>query len=142
LRRGPYVIAACLEESLSETPLELKGLFVDIYDAKLRVHDKVTLKPGQRAWLLDLNRLEKGKAQPIASAGRFETWTPLEQGVEFELSAPEGITIVSRLRLPKRPRSLRVGGQVLTDYTWHEKSQTVFFQSPKYVQKQTVRILW
>ena len=143
LRRGPYVIAACLEESISDTPLELKGLFVNIYDAKLTVQDKVTLKPGQRTWLIDLNRLEKGKAQPIASAGRFETWTQLAQGVEFELSAPEGITIVSRLRLPKRPRSLHVGDQNVTDFTWHQQSQTVFFKSPgAAAPKETIRILW
>ncbi|MCP4454371.1 MAG: hypothetical protein GY809_23185, partial [Planctomycetes bacterium] len=142
LRRGPYVIAACLEDSLSDAPLALDGLFVDIYDAKLTVHNRVTLKPGQRAWLIDLNRLEQGKAQPVASAGRFETWIPLERGVAFELSAPTGITIVSRVRLPKRPRSLHVGDQAVTDYTWHEESQTVFFRSPRDVHRQAVRILW
>ena len=141
LRRGPYVIAACLEDSLSRTPLTLEGQYVDIYDANLTVHDTVTLKPGQRAWLMDLSRLDPGETQPIASAGRIETWTPLEHGVEFELSAPRGITIVSRLRLPKRPTSLHVGAQT-ADFSWHEQSRTLFFKSPKDVHKQVVRILW
>ncbi len=142
LRRGPYVIAACLEESVSDIPLELEGLFVDIYDAKLSVHDKVTLQPGQRAWLMDLNQLEPGKAQPIASAGRFETWKESKNGVEFELTAPDGIKIVSRIRLPKRPRRILIEGHELTGYTWHKKSQTLFFESPKGDSRQAVKILW
>ena len=89
LRRGPYVIAACLRESINETPLELKGLFLDIYDANLPVLNRVTLQPGQQTWLLDLNRLDPDKAEPVASAGRFETWAQLDRGIEFVLSGPE-----------------------------------------------------
>ncbi len=142
LRRGPYVIAACLEDSVSDTPLEFEGLFVDIYDAKLSVHDKVTLKPGQRAWLMDLSRLEQGKAQPIASAGRFEAWKDFENGVEFELTGPEGIKIVSRLRVPKRPKSIQINGNNMTEYTWDSTSQTLFFESPAGFSRQMVKVLW
>jgi len=142
LRRGPYVIAACLEESISDSPLELKGLFVDIYDAKLSVLKKVTLQPGQRAWLLDLNRLEKGRAQPIASAARFETWKDLENGVEFEQTAPEGIRIVSRVCLPKRPTRILIGDQALTEYTWDKGSRTLFYESPASISRQVVKIFW
>jgi hypothetical protein len=142
LRRGPYVIAACLDESISQTPLDLNGLFVDIYDAGLSVHDRVTLKPGQRAWLMDLNRLEPGKAQPIASAGRFETWKDMGNGIEFELTGPEGIKIVSRLRLPKQPRRVMIGEAQLTEYTWDNTSLTLFFESPVGTLGRKVRIFW
>ena len=142
LRRGPYVIAACLRESISETPLELKGQFVDIYDANLPVLDGVTLQPGQQTWLLDLNRLDPDKAEPVASAGRFETWTQTDHGVEFTLSAPTGVRIVSRIRLPKRPTSITIEDRELTDYQWHEESRTVFFESPTGVSRQHVKIAW
>jgi hypothetical protein len=142
LRRGPYVIAACLRESVSETPLELKGLFVDIYDANLPVLEGVTLEPGQQAWLLDLDRLDPDRPEPIASAGRFETWTQTDHGVEFVLSAPEGVRIVSRIRLPKRPTSIMMEGRELTEYQWQEKSRTVFFESRAGIPRQTVKILW
>jgi hypothetical protein len=142
LRRGPYVIAACLRESVSEAPLELKGLFVDIYDANLPVLDAVTLQPGQRAWLLDLNRLEPDKAQLVASAGRFETWTPMDHGVEFVLTAPEGVRIVSRLRLPKRPTTIQSGERELSGYQWHDESHTVRFETLPGVSRQQVKIVW
>ncbi len=142
LRRGPYIIAACLEDSIGDAPLELDGLYLDLFDARLSVHNKVILKPGQRAWLLDLNSLEPGKAQPVASAGRFESWTPLDHGVQFELSAPEGVTVVSRIRLPQAPKTIQVGEQAFTDYTWDAQSQTVFMASPKHVGKQNFKIVW
>lgn len=142
LRRGPYVIAACLRESLSEKPLELKGLFVDLYDANLPVLDSVTLQPGQQAWLLDLNRLDRDKAQPVASAGRFETWKPMEHGVEFTLSVPTGVRIVSRLRLPQRPTTISSGDRELTGYQWHQESRTVCFESPTGASRQQIKILW
>ncbi len=142
LRRGPYVIAACLRESVSEAPLELKGLFVDIYDANLPVLDAVTLQPGQQAWLLDLNRLEPDKAQPVASAGRFESWTPTDHSVEFVLTAPGGVRIVSRLRLPERPTSIQSGERELSGYQWHQESHTVCFESIPGVSRQQVKIVW
>jgi hypothetical protein len=142
LRRGPYVIAACLQESIGGEPLELKGLFVDVYDANLPVLDAVMLQPGQQAWLLDLNRLDASKVEPIASVGRFESWTQTDRGVEFTLSAPTGVRIVSRIRIPKRPTSITIADQELTEYEWHEPSRTVFFESPAGVSRQTIEVQW
>jgi hypothetical protein len=142
LNRGPYVIAACLEDSISEKPLELKGLFVDVFDNALSVHESVTVKPGQRAWLMDLNKLEKDKAEPIASAGRIETWKTVDNGVEFELTAPKAVTIVTRLRLPKKPAMMTIDGEDFAGYTWDDKSRTVFFTSPEIKGRQIVRIGW
>jgi hypothetical protein len=142
LNRGPYVIAACLEDSISEQPLELKGLFVDIFDAQLPVLETVTLKPGQRAWLMDLNKLQKGKAEPVACAARIEVWKEIDSGVEFQLTGTKDVNIVSRIRLPKQPARMTIDGQDFTNYTWHEKSKTVFFASPAIKEVQAVTIHW
>ena len=115
---------------------------MDIYDANLPVLDGVTLQPGQQAWLLDLNRLDQDNAEPVASAGRFETWMQTDQGVEFVLSAPEDVRIVSRIRTPKRPTSIKSGDRELSGHQWHEESHTVCFESPAGVSRQQVKILW
>ena len=142
LNRGPYIIAACLEESISSKPLELNGLFVDIFDEKLSVLENVNIKPGQRAWLIDLNKLTDGIAEPIASAGRIESWTKLDNGIEFEMTATKDVNIVSRLRLPKQPKSITIDGNNFTDYTWDKKSKAIFYKSPEIVNQQNVKILW
>jgi hypothetical protein len=142
LNRGPYVIAACLQDSVSDKPLELSGLFMDVFDDKLSILEQVTVNPGQSAWLMDLTKLQNGKAQPLASAARFETWKETDSGVEFELTAPEGVTIVSRVRLPKQPLSMTIDAAAFTDFTWDEKSKTVFFKSPEIKDLQRVSMKW
>ena len=142
LNRGPYIIAACIEESISDQPLELKGLFVDIFNAELPVQENVTLRPGQRAWLMDVNKLEENKAEPVASAARFERWKEIDDGLEFELTNPKDVVVATRIRLPKQPTKMMVGQEEFADYTWHEKSKTMFFKLPINQQKQTIKILW
>jgi len=70
LRRGPYVIAAGLDESVSEEPTELHGRFVNLFDAELQVNSSVQIAPGSRYFLVDLDRVKGGTAQVIASAGK------------------------------------------------------------------------
>ena len=142
LKRGPYVLAACLEESINDEPFKLDGLFVDIFDENLPVLDEVVLKPGQRGWLMDLNKLSEGQAEPIASAARIETWKTIDNGVEFELTGTEGVNIVTRMRLPKQPQTMTIDGKEFNDFTWNEKSRTVFFKSPPIDKRQKVRIDW
>ena len=91
---------------------------------------------------MDLNKLPEGGAEPIASAARIETWNQIENGVEFELTAPKDVTIVSRIHLPKEPRKMTIDDRECTDFNWDQKGKTVFFKSPPIEQKQTVRILW
>jgi len=142
LNRGPYTIAACLGNSISEQPLELKGMFVDIFSAELPICETVSLKPGQCTWLFDLNKLQSEKAEPVASAARIEVWREIDSGVEFELTCPKEVNIVSRIRLPKKPSMMTVDNKNFTNYVWHEESKTIFFKSPANEGVQLVKILW
>ena len=55
LRRGPYVLGAGLDESLVKDPKQLSGRFVSLFDPDLRVQKTVTLEPGSRCFLLDVD---------------------------------------------------------------------------------------
>jgi len=66
----------------------------------------------------------------------------MDHGVDFLLSAPEGIRIVSRIRVPKRPTKIVMGDRELSEYQWHQESHTVCFESPTGVSRQRVKILW
>ena len=142
LKRGPYVIAACLEESVSDKPLVLEGLFVDIYNAKLEVVEKVVLKPGQRAWLMDMDKLEKGKNEPVASSARFESWSENVDGVKFELKSPKNVKVVGRVRLSSKPGRMVVDGKAFDGFSWDDKSSTLFFDLGKDSMKHNVELLW
>jgi hypothetical protein len=67
LRRGPYVIAAGLDESLPGEPLLLSGRFINLFDPELRVTNHVSLAPGSRYFLLDLDQ-KRGGGEPVVLA--------------------------------------------------------------------------
>jgi len=132
LRRGPYLIASVLEESTSDEPLRLKGSFIDLLSAELPVRSSMTLKPGQRVWLLDLKKVKLEGKEPavLAAAGRVETWKPSEKGVTYTLSSPEGVCVSARLSLPQEPNSVSVDGKPCEETSWHKPSKTFFLQHP------------
>lgn len=71
LRRGPYVVAAGLEESVpGAPPVTLKGRFVDLFDPELPIRAEVALEPGRRALLRDLDFPGAGDPQVVAAACR------------------------------------------------------------------------
>ncbi len=96
IRRGPYVIASVMTESVSDSPLELKGRFVDLLDAGLRIADRVIVPPGKQALLYDLDYA----GAPIS-----------ERGVSIgELRLP-----ISETRLPISGTRLPIGKAMVPD---------------------------
>jgi hypothetical protein len=68
LRRGPYVVAAGLDESPVSGTKELHGKFVNLFDPELRVQTDFTLRPGSRHLLLDLERVRSRETTVLAAA--------------------------------------------------------------------------
>ena len=71
LERGPFVIAAVLDESQSKSPLTLTGTFIDLFDPTLPILSTKTVQPNTQAYLFDVNRAATGnKPQVLAAAAR------------------------------------------------------------------------
>ena len=68
LRRGPYVIAAGLDESIGGSPDVLKGRFVNLFDADLKVNRNVTIDPGSRYFLIDLDKVTQNEPKVLAAS--------------------------------------------------------------------------
>ncbi len=127
-RRGPYLIAAVMTESTSDEPLTLNGSFVNLFDASLQVVDQATVRPGERAWLLDLNRV-KGKGPVVlASSCRIESLTEENGAVKLEAVSPSEIDAVSLIKLDAKPSSVKVDGAEPDAVRWDEKSKTLYFK--------------
>lgn len=127
LRRGPYVIAAVLDESTSDRPLVLRGRFADLLDPKLPVLTTKKVATGQRALLYDLNRAPAAPAV-IASASRIFDLRRSEGRVTFRSGGPSGTRCATLLTLPSKPRSVAVRlGQtpVPVEWLWDGASETL-----------------
>ena len=70
LRRGPYLIGAGLDESVPGEAKTLQGRFVNLFDPELKVQTAVTLTPGARVFLLDLDAAQAAGPTVLASACR------------------------------------------------------------------------
>ncbi|WP_165251913.1 hypothetical protein [Paludisphaera soli] len=131
LHRGPYVIAAGLESAEGESDHVLKGRFVDLFDADLKVVDSVTLDPAKRSLLLDLDRVPSKGPRVLAAAGRVTDEAPKGDGLAFFVRGPQEITASVRVALPRAPKSVAVAGQPLADaQSWDEASKTLLIRFP------------
>lgn len=120
LRRGPYLAASGLDESIDAPARVLKGRFINLFDPELRVRESVELTPAGRFFLLDLDRraapnqtvlASACKALPDGHANRPGTWV-----VEGVAKTPA----VVLLRQERRPSKVSLDGQPLETWTYSE----------------------
>jgi hypothetical protein len=130
LRRGPYIIAAVLDESCTDQPLRLTGHFLDLLDPALAVRDQVQVQPGSQAWLLDLSQVRGERPLLLAAAGRVESWRVENGKLHYTISSPEGVHVSTRILLDKAPQSVEVDGKPCQTTEWDEASKTLLLHHP------------
>jgi hypothetical protein len=128
LRRGPYVIAAGLDESIEGNPRQLHGRFANLFDPELRVVSEVTLEPGSRRLLLDLDASDLPKSSLLASAckalAKEETSTRLAYAVEGIGRTPA----ILLLRSPKTPRRVILAGEPAKEFEYSENEKLLWLR--------------
>jgi hypothetical protein len=132
LRRGPYVIAAGLEPDAPGRSHTLKGRFVDLFDAGLKVVDSVPLAPTTRALLVDLDKAPKAP-RVLAAACRVTGESPAaDGGLTFVARGPKDTTAAIRVALAKAPTKVAVDGQPLAAdaQAWDDASKTLLLRFP------------
>ncbi|MBV9850207.1 MAG: hypothetical protein JO250_11080 [Armatimonadetes bacterium] len=133
LRRGPYVVAAGLDESLPDAPHQLTGHFVDLFDAGLPILDTVTLAPGRRYLLLDLDRIHSPSPAVLAAACKTLGARRLPQGgFRFYAEGPDATQASVRLRLAAPPKTVLLDDQALpaASQVWDTATRTLLLRFP------------
>jgi hypothetical protein len=118
LRRGKFVIAAGLDESVSGAPKTLSGRFINLFDATLAARESVALTPGTRWLLLDLAAANAPAPAVLASACKVLPTTA--SGQEFR-GVVEGVIntpAVVLLRVPAKPQSVTLAGEAQRDFRY------------------------
>lgn len=133
LRRGPYVVGAGLDESLPGPAHVLRGRFLDLFDAKLPVLEEVTLAPGSRRLLIDLDKVNAKEPAVLASACKTLGAEKTPEGAfRFHAEGPADIEAVVRVALPEAPKEVTLDGQPLAADAreWDVKSKTLRLRFP------------
>ncbi len=111
LRRGPYIIAAGLDESIGGAARTLRGRFVNLFDSELRVQREVTLSPATRFVLLDIDAPEVAGRTLLAAGCRAVPVKQTAEAATFEVEGVANTPGVALLRAAREPRSVLLGGQ-------------------------------
>jgi hypothetical protein len=130
LRRGPYLIAAGLDESVASAVKVLKGRFIELFDPELRVRADVVLSPGSRHFLLDLAAAHGSQPRVLASACKA---LPLKEAGNTLTLAVEGVPdtpAVVLLHTLKDAASITLSGQPLSDHSYSAADQLLWIRFP------------
>jgi hypothetical protein len=130
LRRGPYVIAAGLDESVAGEPKVLRGRFVNLFDPELRVQRAVTLTPGARLFLLDLDSPRSGEPQVLASAGKTLPVTQSTSPMTWVVEGVGNTPAIVLLRAPKPPRSILLANQPIDTFSYSPEHKLLWVRFP------------
>jgi len=130
LERGPFDLIAVLDESVSEDPYTIKGLFIDLFNPQLPILTEKIVNPGEQSYLVDINRVEnKTEPQVLAAASRIYNEKRTKNSYSFITKSPINTTGVMRILLPSAPKETVIKdatGKEIKNATWQwdEKSKT------------------
>jgi hypothetical protein len=129
LRRGPYLVAAGLEESVSANSKVLDGRFISLFDPELKVRKSITLTPGSRFFLLDLDAKQSAKSQVLCSAGKL---FPIKQDRRSLSLVIEGVAetpAVVLIRAPNSaPKKVTLAGENLDSYEYSSQEKLLWIR--------------
>ena len=140
LRRGPYVIAAGLDESVPEArPFSLRGRFVDLFDANLPVLHEVRIVPGKRFLLYDLDAAGNPEPHVVAAACRVRNERVSGKSLLFQADGMGDSEAVVRCAVKSAPAQVSIDGKPAGEMLYDAGSGTLLLRfanstSPKQVE--------
>jgi hypothetical protein len=146
LERGPYVMASVVDENIvSDQPLTLKGLYIDLFDPSLPVLKKKTVQPGEQAFLYDIGKVkDKQTPQVLAAASRQYEEKVTAHSYSFVAKSPANTDNVMRIMLPKKPKTINVGTIPYNSFKaeWNQLSKTLRLQFENNPDGISVELVW
>jgi len=128
LRRGPYLIAAGLDESVEGIPHALHGRFINLFDSELRVQTDISIVPGSRWFLLDLDLARTGKTHLLASACKALPKESTSDQISFTVEGVGETPAIMLLESVAAPRAVTLDGKNMTDFEYSAKDHLLWIR--------------
>lgn len=129
LRRGPYLISAVMDESVSGAPKVFTGLFADMLANDYAIVRRKEVCPDSSAILFDFSRIENEAFRVIGTSARMEDARVTDDAFTLRLRAAEGIHAYTRLRLPGKATKIEgkdeTGKAVSIHSAWDGDTRTL-----------------
>jgi hypothetical protein len=141
LRRGPYIVAAGLDESLpGAASYVLRGRYINLFDAQLPIVSNVTVAPGARMLLLDLNKIQAAAPKVVAAACRVRDEKADADSLEFRADGIGDTNAVVQIASRTAPVEVLVGGQPLDHSQYDYQAGLLRLGFPNAVEPIPIRI--
>ncbi len=129
LNRNEYIIAGVMDESISDEPLILNGLFADMYSADFKIINSKTIMPGENTLLSDLSKI-KDELCIIGTSLRILSLTQGKRKITLEAQGASNFEANIRIKVPFEIKSATVdGSECFCKYNSESKTVLIKFQS-------------
>ena len=131
LRRGPYIVAAGLDESVpGAKPSALHGRFINLFQPDLPIVHDFVLQPGTRALLYDLDASKNPVPRVLAAACQIRNERFGNGELQFNTEGIGDTQAVVRVVGPGLPSEVMVGGRPLAREQYDFADGTVRLHFP------------
>ncbi|WP_211746112.1 hypothetical protein [Paenibacillus sp. Marseille-Q4541] len=133
IKRGPYIIASVLEESITNAPLVITGPVIDLFDSNLSIMSEVSLNIGEQTLLYDIEagRPAKGEVSLISASSRVEELSYSDTGFSFKARGPSNLTATARFYCESKPLTafyVCEDKEIPSVFHWDADTRTVLLQ--------------
>ena len=144
LRRGPYVIAAGLDEEpgYAAQPVTVRGDLIDLFDADLKESSEIDVKPGTRALLLDVNFFKSSTPRILAAAAKITAQHATPRSLSFSAEGIDQTQAVVRILVPRAPRSVMLDGKPVEAGDYAYSGRTLLLRFTNTAAPQQIEILF
>jgi hypothetical protein len=143
LHRGNYVVAAVMNESISNEPVILRGRFVNLFNAQLPIEVDPSLSPGSVGLYYDIDTATAPKV--LAASSRIRKERSGGRWFQFESRGPIDTACTMRVLLPAQPSVVTAStahSAVQADWAWDEGSKTLLVHHTNRAEAVQFQIQW
>lgn len=146
LHRGPYIISAVMNESVTDEKKVWEGLFADLGENDYPVITHKEIGPDETALLFDFDTIREETFRVIGTSARVLDAQTDDGGFQLKLKTADKIRAYTRVRLPqKAAAALAVdeqGQHVPMEVNWDDASRTLLLCYDSHSEEVTVTGRW
>jgi hypothetical protein len=148
LRRGPYELISVMDESISNDPFVINGLFIDLFDPDLPILTQKTVHPGNHSMLYNLDHTpDKKKVSILATGARVSDEAHSSNEYSFIAKSPVETSNVMRIFIPRKPKDCTISyinNNISHDveWEWDDPSSTVLMKFENHPDGVAVKITY
>jgi hypothetical protein len=118
-----------MDESVPGAPKVLEGRFVNLFDAELRTCAHVTLTPGSRFFLLDLETVHGNRPRVLASACKALPGKNERHRFSLTVEGVPNTPAIVLLHMPNRPSRVSLSDADLTGFKYENHMLWIRFNN-------------